>query len=743
MVVSKNTAPDKSAITPTEFLLDRFGSAPENLYVLVWTLRKREGGKEEKVSHFLPINQLWRIDDIVVDAGDRNVYVGCGLSPKDFGTHKRCVADQIAGIAGIWADVDIKGPAHKSQSLPADAGQALEVANSLGLPPSEAVHSGHGIHAWWLFPEPWIFADDADRNRAASLSGRLLEALRRYATANAWELDGTADLARILRPPGTVNHKEGLEPVPVTMLRRGGPRYAVEDIEALLATLEEPEPVRNGQPGKPFTRTATGYSVSDWARKYVGRMPVAISGCGGHRATFAVAQVLIRGFDLSIDQARPIIEEYSSHCQPPWTAKDLEHKLKSAVDKSRRPRGYLLSRRREKPAASGHHATTGEPPAGDEPKREETKGFIFNPVDLVTLAATVKRPEMLVKRVLVRGQPMICGAPSKTLKTSVMCDMVVSLATGTKFLGEFNVYRPVRVALLSGESGDWTIFKTVERVRMARGLTREATVENLRLQFDLPQLGNILDMEALRCGLEALRIEVLVIDPLYLCLLAGSGRDGARAENMFEMGPLFLSVARTCLGTGCTPILVHHTKRAAAASREPLGLEDLAYSGVGEFARQWLLLSRRETFDPGNPGSNRLWMVAGGSVGHGGLWALDIEEGEIDDDLEGRVWETSVSTATESRETARSKKKKDRDDERLAEEREEESKVMLALDQIDRDRTGAGVERVRSLAGLSREKMNRAVARLMSANVIESVTAKVNFGAKSTKDAAGIRRRDN
>ena len=71
---------------------------------------------------------------------------------------------------------------------------------------------------------------------------------------------------------------------------------------------------------------------------------------------------------------------------------------------------------------------------------------------------------MLVKRVLVAGQPMIVGAPQKTLKTSVMCDLAVSLATATPFLGHFDVPRAVKVALLSGESGEWTLAQTLQRV---------------------------------------------------------------------------------------------------------------------------------------------------------------------------------------------------------------------------------------------------------------------------------------
>ena len=60
-----------------------------------------------------------------------------------------------------------------------------------------------------------------------------------------------------------------------------------------------------------------------------------------------------------------------------------------------------------------------------------------------------------------------------------MCDLAVSLATGTPFLGHFEVCRPAKVALFSGESGEWTLMKTFERVCRARGVDFAATAGRL------------------------------------------------------------------------------------------------------------------------------------------------------------------------------------------------------------------------------------------------------------------------
>ena len=84
-------------------------------------------------------------------------------------------------------------------------------------------------------------------------------------------------------------------------------------------------------------------SLIERAGRYVSAMPQAVSGSGGHAATFAVAVVLIHGFALAEEEAWPILLSFNERCEPPWNERALRHKLASAGKLARhpQPRGYL------------------------------------------------------------------------------------------------------------------------------------------------------------------------------------------------------------------------------------------------------------------------------------------------------------------------------------------------------------------------------------------------------------------
>ena len=160
-------------------------------------------------------------------ARDRNqqsdTYFGTGVvsaeTAQKAGTRSRGEARQRTAIPGLWIDLDVGTEGHKGKQLPPSLDEALALLDEAQFgPPNVIVHTGHGVHAWYLFDEPWMFKNNADRTKAAVLVQRFQNAVQNRAQAHGWTLDSTHDLARLLRAPGTVNHKDvagGGEPLPV------------------------------------------------------------------------------------------------------------------------------------------------------------------------------------------------------------------------------------------------------------------------------------------------------------------------------------------------------------------------------------------------------------------------------------------------------------------------------------------------------------------------------------------------
>jgi hypothetical protein len=250
--------------------------------------------------------------------------------------------------------------------------------------------------------------------------------------------------------------------------------------------------------------------------------------------------------------------------------------------------------------------------------------------------------EWLIDDLLVKGQPCLLVGPKKSLKTSLAVLMALRLATGGLLFNKFPIKTPQRVLVFSGESGGATLQETARRQATSFGWSL-SSIENLYWCMDLPSMGSIEDMTALEDRIRKHKATVVMLDCAYLML--GGDVDHA---NLFEMGPRLRQLTRICEATGCTPILLHHTKKSITNPFEPVELDSIAYSGFAEWARQWVLLNRREAFNPEKAGEHRLWFGFGGSAGHGGLFALDVAEGSRQD-VGGRRWECELKSAAQAR----------------------------------------------------------------------------------------------
>lgn len=159
---------------------------------------------------FYPDNAAAAAALIAADSQGTDVYHGCATY-TDNSSRK---ADNALAAKALWVDLDV-GPS-KPYASQADAGRAAVLfGKTVGLPPPLIVNSGRGLHVYWLL-ETEVCAADWQRAAAA------LKLAAKHAGLAA-DPSRTADVASILRTPGTTNHKDPDRPLAVVAVRDGKP----------------------------------------------------------------------------------------------------------------------------------------------------------------------------------------------------------------------------------------------------------------------------------------------------------------------------------------------------------------------------------------------------------------------------------------------------------------------------------------------------------------------------------------
>lgn len=91
--------------------------------------------------------------------------------------------------------------------------------------------------------------------------------------------------------------------------------------------------LRAAQPRPQRTQSVNGDEQSRFrrARAYLAKMQPSVSGANGHNRAFRAANVLIGQFGLSFELAMHLMHEFNERCVPPWSEKELQHKVESAM----------------------------------------------------------------------------------------------------------------------------------------------------------------------------------------------------------------------------------------------------------------------------------------------------------------------------------------------------------------------------------------------------------------------------
>ena len=205
------------------------------------------------------------------------------------------------------------------------------------------------------------------------------------------------------------------------------------------------------------------------AALWLSKVPPAISGSGGHNATYTAAVGLVHGFALSHVDSLTLLEDWNKSCQPPWKATELAYKLREAASRAHnKPRGHLLDAGGSSPSGPFDlsRVTFKKPvadaapvpvpslsPAIPDPQASEFKRFMqaaFAPTEVVCICDAVEE-----------GRPVSAGSFITIEEWLNRFDDPQSRILSPEREGIFVRINPFKPNLYSGSDNDVSAFRHV------------------------------------------------------------------------------------------------------------------------------------------------------------------------------------------------------------------------------------------------------------------------------------------
>ncbi len=189
----------------------------------------------------------------------------------------------------------------------------------------------------------------------------------------------------------------------------------------LLDAIRKPEPMIPSAPP-----VSLDDKLERRALAYIESTPPAVSGNGGHSTTFQLATALVHGFRLSDEVAYSLMaNHFNPRCEPPWSEKELRHKIDSARENPpSKPSGWLLEEEIHVPESSSD--ISGLESRNGSCIRKKT-----SPVLKPASAYERRRVNWLWHQKLALGRlNLLVGMPGVG-KSFVTCDLAARVSTGT------------------------------------------------------------------------------------------------------------------------------------------------------------------------------------------------------------------------------------------------------------------------------------------------------------------------
>jgi hypothetical protein len=194
------------------------------------------------------------------------------------------------------------------------------------------------------------------------------------------------------------------------------------------------------------------------AALWLSKVPPAVSGQSGHSTTYTAAVGLVHGFQLSEADSLALLSAWNQSCQPPWSDRELTHKLREAASKSHsKPAGHLLQ--------SGVSPSTApfdltkvsfkrpSPAVAPDPQASEFKRFLqaaFAPTEVVCICDAVEE-----------GRPVTAGSFIPIEEWIARFDDPASRILSQEREGIFVRINPFKSNLYSGSDNDVSAYRHV------------------------------------------------------------------------------------------------------------------------------------------------------------------------------------------------------------------------------------------------------------------------------------------
>jgi hypothetical protein len=236
-----------------------------------------------------------------------NVYV----SVNAYRPGRSRAREAVAYVRHLFLEEDLDGP-----------GLLATLSTRPDLPPpSYVLHSSPGrLHVLW---------------RVREIAPSRVEQLQKELARELLTDRAATSCTQTTRLPGLFNHKRQPSVRVGIEYLHWRDVFVARDLPAV-GPGTNPSSITKARRPLPATRSV------ERARAFLQCVDPAVAGQQGDLRTFRVCCRIVRGFDLSEDEAVRALSEWNARCEPPWSERELRQKVTNARKYGREPQGGLL-----------------------------------------------------------------------------------------------------------------------------------------------------------------------------------------------------------------------------------------------------------------------------------------------------------------------------------------------------------------------------------------------------------------